>query len=84
MAVKKLDKSKPHGHIFGDDQGRIYEQDGAFFNGDGTPWRDPAKKEGAAERAAREKAEAEAAAAEAERLKAEGGADDQLSKQLGG
>lgn len=39
--MKKLDKSKPYGQVVGCDQGRAYEQDGAFFNGDGTEWVPP-------------------------------------------
>lgn len=39
--MKKLDKSKPYGIVSGCDQGRVYEQDNVFFNGDGTEWADP-------------------------------------------
>lgn len=85
----KLDKSKPYGHIVNDSEGRVFEQDGRYFTGEGKPWRDPSKKETAAEREAREKAEKEeadriAAEEEAQRKLAagEGGNDGQLSKQL--
>lgn len=81
----KLDKTQPYGHITGDTEGRVYEQDGRYFTVDGKPWRDPKKKESAEERAAREAdekaaAEAAAAAAAAAEKKTD---DDQLAAQLG-
>lgn len=86
MSALKLDKAKPHGHIFGDTAGRHFEQDGRYFRQDGSLWVDPnapKKKETNAEREARERAEAEEAARlEAEAKTAKGG-DDQLSQQLG-
>lgn len=36
--AKALDRSKPFGSIFNDDQGRFYEQDGEFFVADGSQW----------------------------------------------
>jgi hypothetical protein len=36
--MKKLDKNKPYGQITGCTEGRVYEQDGVYFNGDGTEW----------------------------------------------
>lgn len=40
--AKKLDRSRDFGTIQGDDQGRMFEQDGAFFTGDGSAWAEPA------------------------------------------
>jgi hypothetical protein len=34
----QLDKTKPHGTVFGDNQGRVYEQDGKYFRGNGSLW----------------------------------------------
>ena len=34
----KLDKSKPYGTVFGDNQGRVFDQDGEYFRGDGSLW----------------------------------------------
>lgn len=85
MSAIKLDKQQPYGHITGDSEGRVYEQDGRFFTADGKLWRDPKKKETAEEKAAREaqeKADAEAAAA-AEAEAAKQAEQDQLAAQLG-
>lgn len=86
MPANKLNRNEPFGQIYGDADGRHFEQDGAFYTQDGKLWRDPKAKESAADRAAREKAEAE----EAQRLadeeaarKAAAGGDDQLNAQLG-
>lgn len=85
----KLDRTKDFASVIGDDQGRVYEQGHHFFRADGSLWHDPHKpapKETQEQRIAREKAEADEAKrvqAEADANKAAGGADDQLSKQLG-
>ena len=87
MSALKLDKSKPFGQIFGDLEGRHYDQGGRYFGSDGSLWVDPnapKKKETAAEIAAREKAEADEAARLAAEAKKAAGGDDQLSQQLGG
>lgn len=42
-----LDKSRPYATITGDDQGRLYEQDGQFFTGTGALWQPPAPPAGA-------------------------------------
>lgn len=39
--AKKLDRSRDFGTIQGDDQGRMFEQDGVFFCGDGSAWAEP-------------------------------------------
>lgn len=36
--IMSFDKSKPHGTIFGDAQGRVYEQNGIHYRGDGSVW----------------------------------------------
>lgn len=87
MSTLKLDRAKPHAQIFGDIEGRHYEQDNRYFRGDGSLWVDPnapKKQESKAEAAAREKAEAEAEAARLEAEKKAAGEGDQLSQQLGG
>lgn len=33
-----LDKSKPYGTIYGDQEGRAFEQDGKYFESSGKPW----------------------------------------------
>lgn len=43
-AKGRLDRNQPHAQVYGCEQGRIWEQGGRFFNGDGTPWRDPSGK----------------------------------------
>lgn len=89
MSKITLDKSKDYATVYGDDKGRVYQQGDHHFRGDGSLWRDPDVKETAAEKKAREEAEAAAdkrAADEAEAAKkaaGAGGADDQLTKQLG-
>jgi hypothetical protein len=35
---KKLDREQPYGTIYGDEQGRAFEQEGVYFRGDGTVW----------------------------------------------
>ncbi len=37
----QLDKSKPYATIFGEADGRVYEQGGHHFNGDGSLWVEP-------------------------------------------
>jgi hypothetical protein len=71
-----LDRSRDHASVYGDDQGRMWEQDGKHFNGDGSPWRDPSGRKAAP-------AAAPAPAAEAAALGSTA-ADDQLSQQLRG
>lgn len=73
-----LDRTKPFGTIFGDEAGRMYEQDGAYFLGDGSPWQAPEAAAGdvAAPKAGGKKGKADAAP--------ESPADDsQLAAQLG-
>lgn len=85
MSKHTLNRNEPHATIFGDDQGRHFEQDGKFFTQDGKLWRDPAHKETAEEKKAREaqeKADAEAAAKAAEEAKKAQSNDGQLSAQL--
>lgn len=68
-----LDRSRHYGHVFNDDFGRMYEQDGKFFIGDGSEWQDPsAAPKAAAPKRGKAQAEAEAAPS-----------DDQLAAQLG-
>jgi hypothetical protein len=33
-----LDRNKPFGRVCGDSQGRVFEQDGRFYRGDGSEW----------------------------------------------
>lgn len=40
---RSLDRSQPHGQIFGDEDGRMWEQGGRYFNADGSPWRERGK-----------------------------------------
>ena len=35
QAVRTLDRARPYAEVHGDDQGRRFEQDGAYFRGDG-------------------------------------------------
>lgn len=75
--MANLDRKRDFATIVGDDEGRMFEQDGKFFNGDGTPWRP--RKEGAQQPAASKTTPAPAPA------KPEQPADDeQLSQQLKG
>ncbi len=46
MSTKKLDKTQPFATIYGDTEGRVYEQDSLYFRGDGTLWVDPAAPKG--------------------------------------
>lgn len=90
MSASKLNRNEPFADIFGDTEGRRFEQGGRFFRPDGSLWRDAKKKESAEEKAAREaqeQADAEAeAAAEAAAAAAAAAAstdvDAQLSQQL--
>lgn len=41
--ANKLDRSRDYGTIQGDDQGRMFEQDGAYFTGDGSEWSAPSE-----------------------------------------
>ncbi len=34
--MKTLDRTKDYSTVMGDDQGRVFEQDGVFFRSDGT------------------------------------------------
>lgn len=83
----KLDKSKPHFTVFGDDNGRAFEQDGKFFNGDGTLWTEPegegeaTAKPAVARKVAAKKPAAAPKAAPAVKSEAEQQVDDQLSGQ---
>lgn len=80
-----LDRSKPFATVFGDDQGRIYEQGGQYFRGDGSLWTDAAPAKG-------EAAAAKAPASKRAAIKPEpavpatpaGEQDAQLAAQLGG
>lgn len=80
MAVT-FDPNAPHGVIFGDPYGRMYEQGGVFFNGSGELW---LPTEGldesvvAAEPAAKPKKPAKPAAPAAD------GVDAELAAQLKG
>ena len=89
MSKNKLYKTKPYGHVFGDTEGRVFDQDMRYFRGDGTLWRDPEAKESAAEKAQREAEEKADAKAESKRVADEAAAaksaesnDAQLSAQL--
>lgn len=73
--MANLDRKRDFASIVGDDEGRMFEQDGKFFSGDGTPWKP--RKEGAQQPAA-----AKAAPAPAKPEQPAG--DDQLSQQLKG
>lgn len=78
--MASLDRSRPFGTVIGDDQGRLYEQDGHFFSADGKLWKPPAEQAAApapAAASAPSKPRAKPAAAAA-------AADDQLAAQLGG
>lgn len=33
--AKALDKKRPYGHVYGDETGAVYEQDGVLFDGQG-------------------------------------------------
>lgn len=47
--MKKLDRSRVYGTIHGDDAaGRVYEQDGTFYNSRGEEWTPPPVAESAA------------------------------------
>lgn len=76
MTDKKsqLDRSREFGTIYGDDKGRVYEQDGRYFLGTGELWVDG---DGAPAPKTRAKPVAEAA------KPADPGVDDQLNAQLG-
>lgn len=74
-----LDRSRPFGTIFGDDAGRMFEQDGQYFRGDGSRWSDPAAPAPVADKPATpaKKAGTKPAAPVAD-------VDAQLAAQLGG
>lgn len=72
--AKGLDRSQPHGQIFGDDQGRIWEQGGRYFHGDGSPWKPLGERT----------TEAKASRATAPSASAALPANDQLAQQLKG
>lgn len=65
-----LDRQRDFGTITGCDQGRLYEQDHAFFNADGSEWRGEATLSKASSRAPKAAP------------KADEPADDQLAEQL--
>lgn len=66
----KLDRKREFAQVCGDDQGRVYEQDGKYFVASGDLWVDPKGK----------KIEPPAATP----APTPAPSDDQLSKQLGG
>lgn len=74
-----LDRSRPYAAVIGDDQGRMFEQGGQYFRGDGSPW----EPSGASAPAAAKAAPA-SKRAKVEEAPAPAGADDQLAAQLGG
>lgn len=41
--ARKLDRSRDFGIIQGDSEGRMFEQDGVYFLGDGSEWSAPAE-----------------------------------------
>lgn len=93
MAGKQLDRKKPFAEIYGDTQGRRFEQDHTFFGPDEKEWIGPAAAAEVATPAkkltkAEEKAKAEAEAAAAAEVAAKAGdgvaADSQLDAQLNG
>lgn len=49
--AKTLDRTRDFGIIQGDDQGRMFEQDGTFFAGDGAEWTEPKRRGGKASQA---------------------------------
>lgn len=71
-----FDRKKPFGTIYNDDQGRMYEQDGNFFRGDGSLWTDPEAAD-APKPATGKKTASKPAAGESP------AADDQINAQLG-
>ncbi|MGZ8317504.1 MAG: hypothetical protein ACXWVD_00245 [Telluria sp.] len=75
-----LDRSKPFATVFGDEHGRIYEQDGHYYRGDGSLWQEGTPKAEAA--AAKAPASKRAAVKPAEPAASE--QDAQLAAQLGG
>lgn len=83
MAIT-LDRSKPHGAIYGDPHGRMFEQDGVFFTGGGDLWmptegvESVESVEAASQPAAKPKKPAAKAAPAPE------GVDSQLAEQLKG
>lgn len=42
--MAQLDRLRDFGVIMGDDQGRMFEQDGNYFTGDGEQWAEPAAR----------------------------------------
>jgi len=73
-----LDRSRPFGSIINDRQGCVFEQDGNFFNGDGSAWIDPAAPAKALIAAKSAKPTTKAPAAAGSTV-----TDNQLSAQLG-
>ena len=80
--MRTLDKNRPYAQIVGDDEGRMFEQDGHFFMASGALWVPP-EAPAAAEPAAPAPAPARKRRA-AEPAPAPSEADAQIAAQLGG
>ena len=78
--AKTLDRSKPHGIVWGDDQGRAYEQDGVFFTATGDLWQPPPE---AGDDLPAAPTKRKAAAAPAAEPAAAGEVDSELAAQMG-
>jgi hypothetical protein len=76
-----FDRSRPYGSVFGDLEGRMYEQDGQFFRGDGSLWTPPATADAVDAPAA--KATPKASAKKAAADPAPATVDAQLDAQMG-
>lgn len=66
-----LNRSKPFAHVFYDELGRFFEQDGCYFTASGEEWTDPAGSEPKPAKLAKAKA-------------ADAPADDQVAAQMAG
>lgn len=79
--AKTLDRSKPHGTVWGDDQGRSFEQDGQFFTANGELWQPP--PEPGDDLPVAPPTKRKAAAAPAAEPAATGEVDSELAAQMG-
>jgi hypothetical protein len=81
MAAPTLDRNRPHGTVYGDPDGRIYQQGDNYFRGDGSLWTEPVKAEAEAEAPAKPALTKKKAAPAPDPAPAV--VDDQIDAQMG-